>query len=59
MWYAGCKNCDKRYIGCHSECEDYQNYKNELEDMKAKIRKAKRNDSEMRDYVKKRNIKKR
>lgn len=59
MWYAGCKNCNKRYIGCHSECEDYQNYKDELEDMKAKIRKAKRNDSEMRDYVKKRNSKKR
>ncbi len=22
-----CKDCDKRYVGCHSECESYTEYR--------------------------------
>lgn len=25
-----CKTCDKRYLGCHSECEAYKEYKKQL-----------------------------
>ena len=25
---APCKDCEKRYLGCHSECADYNNYNN-------------------------------
>ena len=25
-----CKDCAKRHVGCHSECEDYKNAKLEL-----------------------------
>lgn len=25
---APCKDCEKRYLGCHSECADYINYNN-------------------------------
>lgn len=32
-----CHNCNKRAIGCHSECEDYKAYKTALEEQKAKI----------------------
>lgn len=24
-----CKGCDKRKLGCHSECEEYSKFKNE------------------------------
>lgn len=26
-----CKDCDKRYIGCHDRCESYQKFKAERE----------------------------
>ena len=25
---APCKDCEKRYLGCHSECDDYIDYSN-------------------------------
>ena len=25
---APCKDCEKRYLGCHSECDDYIDYNN-------------------------------
>ena len=25
---APCKDCEKRYLGCHSECADYIDYNN-------------------------------
>lgn len=28
-----CKNCTERHIGCHSTCEDYKNFRNELDKM--------------------------
>ena len=28
MSYSSCKGCEKRKLGCHSTCEDYQNFKN-------------------------------
>lgn len=26
MTYSSCKDCEKRRVGCHSECEDYLNW---------------------------------
>ena len=26
-----CLKCKKRYVGCHSECEDYLEYRRQLE----------------------------
>ena len=31
-----CKNCKKRVVGCHATCEEYQKYKNDLEERKEK-----------------------
>ena len=31
-----CKGCEKRYVGCHSECEAYKAYKEYLAEMQAK-----------------------
>ena len=28
-----CKKCDKRHIGCHSDCEEYKKYKTEQRDI--------------------------
>lgn len=32
-----CKGCEDRCIGCHSTCGDYAEYKQALEDNRAKI----------------------
>lgn len=29
MNYHGCKDCKKRYLGCHDKCDTYQNFKKE------------------------------
>lgn len=34
-----CKDCAKRYLGCHDRCDDYGAYKVELEDIRLKIMK--------------------
>lgn len=26
-----CKECDKRYVGCHGECQDYLDYRMEMD----------------------------
>lgn len=36
-----CKDCEKRYPGCHDYCEDYLDEKEQDEKLKAKIRKEK------------------
>lgn len=33
-----CKGCNKRTLGCHSNCEDYKNYKKDLDNVKQKIK---------------------
>lgn len=30
-----CKDCDKRHIGCHAECESYKAWYKELTERKA------------------------
>ena len=34
-----CKVCTKRYIGCHSNCKEYQEYK-KLKDLERQRRKS-------------------
>lgn len=36
MRNSGCYMCDKRYLGCHSECERYRQYKSALDEIKDK-----------------------
>ena len=39
MIYAPCKDCKNRFLGCHSKCDKYKDYKKrseELNDMKNK-----------------------
>lgn len=35
-----CQLCDKRYLGCHSSCEQYSQFKDESEEMNRKTRKT-------------------
>lgn len=37
MIVTPCKDCQKRFLSCHSTCEDYKNWKSEFEEMKAKV----------------------
>lgn len=41
MTAAPCKGCEKRYAGCHSECERYAEYSRERAEM-LKARKSER-----------------
>lgn len=43
----GCKDCTKRYVGCHSECEIYQNA---LKKWRERGEKIKKNKEVMREY---------
>jgi hypothetical protein len=36
-----CKNCEKRYIGCHSTCDEYITYRAAKDEENEKIRKLK------------------
>lgn len=42
-----CVNCDKRYPGCHSKCETYQKYRQEIEKGKGK----RQHDYEYKGYM--------
>jgi len=44
---VSCKGCQKRHLGCHSDCEDYKAYKEEVE----RINKARRKDDNYSDYL--------
>lgn len=33
-----CKNCNDRYIGCHTTCGDYAIYKQELERRRTEVK---------------------
>ncbi len=34
-----CKDCQKRYVGCHSDCEPYKQFKKETTELRKKIQK--------------------
>lgn len=36
--FSKCRNCEDRYVGCHSECEYYANDKKENDKAKAYLR---------------------
>lgn len=36
-----CKDCAERYVGCHSGCEKYKDFRQELDKQRTHINKAK------------------
>ena len=36
-----CLNCEKRHTGCHANCEDYKNYRINLDEINKKRLEAK------------------
>lgn len=42
-----CKNCDRRYPGCHDNCEDYQQEKHERDVLNEKIRRERQSAMEV------------
>ena len=49
---APCMNCKNKYIGCHSNCEDYAEFKDNVEELKAKRRKRVYLDAMINDHEK-------
>lgn len=47
-----CHLCDKRYIGCHSTCEDYLEWRQQFDEEKDYIRAMKKKDMETKTYAK-------
>lgn len=39
--YPPCKGCNERYIGCHSQCEQYKAYKDKVDEQAKAQNKAK------------------
>ena len=39
---APCKDCEKRYPGCHAKCEEYQAFHKANEEMNEKVYQEKR-----------------
>lgn len=48
----GCKGCCNRYVGCHSRCETYKEFSEELMEKKKKIKQAKAVENEYNKYKK-------
>lgn len=42
-----CKDCNKRYLGCHSNCSEYLEFKHNIE----KIQEQKLKDRPIIDYI--------
>jgi len=38
---APCKDCEKRHVGCHSDCNNYKKFREYMDDKNDKIRKEK------------------
>ena len=49
--FHSCLNCDKREIGCHATCEDYNKEKAEWEALREKIRQSKDKKQEYDKYI--------
>lgn len=47
---APCKDCTERYESCHSNCEQYKNWKKQLDEERATIIKAKSDDAIASSY---------
>lgn len=45
-----CKDCPDRYIGCHSMCERYKAFREELDELNEKIYKAKERERDIDRY---------
>jgi hypothetical protein len=46
-----CKDCDKRHLHCHSECESYIQAKKELDERNEQIRKTKEQQNTITSYI--------
>lgn len=49
-----CHNCEKREVGCHSNCEEYTNWRSKQLEEKEKIHKYRMSDWELTDFRQKR-----
>ena len=45
-----CKDCQKRFVGCHSSCEDFAKWKTEEFDEKKKVFKEWRKQNDAEEY---------
>lgn len=55
MVYNPCKGCEDRRVGCHSGCEGYKAYCEEIKALRAVIRREKEYDAYMKKlYVRNR-----
>ena len=56
---APCKDCPERYLGCHQNCEKYQDYRKKQTEFNEKVRGYKEDDSVWRRKVRTKWLRKR
>lgn len=50
---APCKKCEKRTATCHSDCEEYTNWKKRLDEHKSICKTERNKDAEYKEYKRK------
>lgn len=48
-----CKDCTDRYLGCHDQCEKFQDAKHKVQEEKEKLLNAMKKDAVYADYKRK------
>lgn len=51
MTQPPCKDCTGRYIGCHSGCQTWKDWKTESDKEKAEIRAARSREEALNDFL--------
>ena len=51
MINSPCLNCSKRFVGCHSTCDDYILYRNKLKEYKDYMNQNKSAEATIETYV--------
>ena len=46
-----CQGCTERFVGCHSQCEDYKRFKAEVEMYKEDVQRLKQTTGAFADYT--------
>ena len=54
---GSCKGCTRREVGCHSKCEDYKEYRKQIDEINEKAQKIEQENIQIIDIRAKNKIK--
>lgn len=48
---APCKDCEDRFVGCHSTCTEYQKYKKDISDFNYQVKLSRELSDSARQFI--------